>query len=108
MGLLITYCVVMIALFIITLVAGNAVIDNNPRKANKWVFVMFTVSVLSTCFFYLCANGNTHVCTDTPTALDVYRGNTTLRVDYSIIGGDTIQGDTTVMYKSQIIKFDVE
>lgn len=41
-----------------------------------------------------------------PTALDVYRGNTTLKIEFTVYGQDTIPGDTTVIFKNQIIKFE--
>ncbi len=76
------------------------IIDFIIRICAAISLLMITIYLLVNCFH----NSDT----STPTALDVYRGNTTLRVDYSIIGGDTIPGDTTVMFKSQIIKFEVE
>lgn len=40
----------------------------------------------------------------TPSAIDVYRNNTELKVTYEICNGDTLSCDSTVVFKDNIIK----
>lgn len=40
----------------------------------------------------------------TPSAIDVYRNNTELKVTYEICNGDTLSCDSTVIFKDNIIK----
>lgn len=36
---------------------------------------------------------------DTPKAVDVYRGNTELKIEYRIVNNDTTSVDSTVVFK---------
>lgn len=40
----------------------------------------------------------------TPSAIDVYRNNTELKVTYEICNGDTLSCDSTIVFKDNIVK----
>lgn len=40
----------------------------------------------------------------TPSAIDVYRNNTELKITYEICNGDTLSCDSTVVFKDNIVK----
>lgn len=40
----------------------------------------------------------------TPSAIDVYRNNTELKITYEICNGDTLSCDSTVIFKDNICK----
>lgn len=40
----------------------------------------------------------------TPSAIDVYRNNTELKVTYEICNGDTLSCDSTIVFKNNIVK----
>lgn len=42
---------------------------------------------------------NSFLSKDTPKAIDVYRGNTELKVEYKIVDNDTTSVDSTVVFK---------
>lgn len=44
------------------------------------------------------------IVSDTPKAIDVYRGKTELKIDKSFIGNDTIVKDTIVVFKRKEAK----
>lgn len=85
----------MIILFaLVMLLAGVAMVLDLPRLG-LWSSIALLVSFL-TCIFYGCFMMLEQV--EEPTALDVYRGKTTLEITYR----DSIAIDSTVVYK----KFD--
>lgn len=86
---------IMIILFaLVMLLAGVAMVLDLPRLG-LWSSIALLVSFL-TCIFYGCFMMLEQV--EEPTALDVYRGKTTLEITYR----DSIAIDSTVVYK----KFD--
>lgn len=40
---------------------------------------------------------------DTPKAIDVYRGKTELELKYTIVRGDTLSIDSTVVFKQNVL-----
>lgn len=57
----------------------------------EWVIVAFLALML-----------NDYLFRDIPKAIDVYRGKTELKLEYTIVDKDTVSVDSTVVFKQNI------
>lgn len=74
--------------------------ENNVKYGARDTIQSATIAACVFCFF---GGMVFHIVikADEPTASDVYQGKTEIQVDYHIINNDTINMDTTIVFKNR-------